>query len=183
MHKMAPNLVSSPPSDSIGSRRYSAAVPVSVLAIPVVYNSFGISGSSHFFVFHPKVLCSNLLQPATTELHSINYNKTMVSANLRSLFMLFLALFAASASARQPLTTKPTFFGLKQSSQGTITQETKQNIKVRGGSTAPRSRWVDFVQDVKDDLMAVQNDSSRCSAGQVFHECVINYGSVMLGRF
>lgn len=112
----------------------------------------------------------------------------MVSASLRNVLVLVIALLATGASARQPLTSKPAMFGTKNLLDNNAADNTQDepHIELRGGSmTTPRwPRW-GILQEVKDDLLQAHSlkDNSRCSAEQVLHECVINYGSVMLGRF
>ena len=66
-------------------------------------------------------------------------------------------------------------------------QQGQQHMDLRGGSIHPKRRW-GILQEVKDDLLSLaaqrgEEANHRCSSEEVFHECVINYGSVMLGRF
>lgn len=100
--------------------------------------------------------------------------------------ILLLSAFAA-ASATKPTATN-TMFGIRGSEhEESAIQQGQQHMDLRGGSMRPKRRW-GILEEVKDDLLSLaaqrgEEANHRCSSEEVFHECVINYGSVMLGRF
>ncbi len=114
------------------------------------------------------------------------FNNPMMSSNsVRSLLLLLLAIVTVAAT--KPSATNA-MFGIRASEyEESAIEQGQQHIELRGGSSHQRRPW-GMLQEVKNDLfhMAAQQGEEanhRCSPEEVFHECVINYGSVMLGRF
>lgn len=156
--------------------------------------STGIFGSAHFsFIF-----CRD--RTTTKKQHTHSYksthfhqqtNKTfnilMVKQIVRSVFFLILSIVVVSAT--KPTSGTKAMFGIRAASEHaeSASEQGPQHIELRGGSSHQRGGW-GILNEVKKDLFYLaaqpgEEANHRCSSEEVFHECVINYGSVMLGRF
>jgi hypothetical protein len=109
------------------------------------------------------------------------------------IFALFLlatlsASWSCEATIARPDARAP--FGINNNNNVKPIALVDQVHAVRGGNI-PLKPW-GFLHDIQEDLFFWSQSSThnipvqsehRCSRQDVVHECVLNYGSTMLGRF
>lgn len=115
------------------------------------------------------------------------YHRNTISL---ALFMFAMCVSCCQASQQRDA---PAFFGINKGNKNNNAKPVEMVDKVhavRGGNIHLKP-W-GFLHDIQEDLLFWSQSSAhditeqpehRCSRQDVVHECVINYGSTMLGRF